>query len=124
MNPRETALLGSAAAVFSILLCQLLVRSVGQQAHLSPAQVSAGLTICLAGVVVGVLLVLCVSAFQSASSRWDRSVGAVGLALGCALLLALLVGRRHPHAPPTAHAAQDTVAFASDAVLLAPGTSR
>jgi len=95
MNIRETALIGLVAAVFSLVCCQIFVRAGGHPAQLSSAQISAGLTICLAGVAVGLLSVLCVSAFQESGSRWDRSLGALGLVLGCALLLAL-VGRHLP----------------------------
>ncbi len=124
MNPRETALIGLVAALFSIVFCQFFVRAAGHHAQLSSAQVSTGLAICLAGVVVGLLLVLCVSAFQEARPGWERSLGAFGLALGCALLLALLVGRRPVHVASTPQMAQDPVAIGNDTLLLAPGTSR
>jgi hypothetical protein len=134
MNPRETALIGFIAAVFSLVFCGALVRVAGQQAHLSRAQTANGLAICLAGVVVGLLLVLCVSAFQEAKSAWDRSLGALGLVFGCALLFALLLGRRPLHVAslpvdPAPQAAQEAsnarlLAVARGALSLAPGTSR
>ena len=128
MNPRETPLIGLFAAVCGMVCCQIIARAAGHPAQLTRAQVSAGLTICLAGVVVGLLLVLCISAFQDAGSVWGRSLGAVGLLLGCALLFAL-VGQ-HPsragvataaeRAPVSAHFA----AVAQQAPLLSPGPSR
>ncbi len=124
MNPRETALIGLVAAAFTILVCQFLARAAGHSAQLSSAQAAAGLAICLAGVAVGLLLVLCVSAFQEAGSSWDRPLGAVGLALGCALLFALLVGHRGAHARSTPQAMPDAVAVGNGTLLLAPGTSR
>jgi hypothetical protein len=123
MNPRETALVGLLAAVFSMVFCQFLVRLAGQHAHLSGAQATSGLTICLAGIVVGLLLVRCVSVFEDAGSGWGRSLGAIGLALGCVLLLAL-VGRHMTHAESTLHNAQASVAVGREARLLAPGTWR
>jgi len=128
MNTKETALIGFVAAVFSIICCQILIRAAGHHAQLSSAQVSAGLTICLAGVAVGLLLVICASAFQRAGSRWDRSVGALGLVLGCAVLF-VLVGRHSPHPAPAAQTAREPinpsyVAAARNAPLLAPGPSR
>ena len=105
MNTQETALFGLVAAVFSIVCSQFLGRAVGQHAQLSSAQASAGLAICLAGVVVGVLFVL-----------------------GCALLLALLVGRRPTHAEAPARATQELasqpVAMGRGATSFAPGVSR
>jgi hypothetical protein len=124
MNPKETALLGLVATAFSIMFCQLLVRAAGHSAQLSSAQASAGLAICLAGVAVGLLLVLCVSAFHEVGSGWHRSLGAVGLALGCALLFALLVSHRSAHAASTPPAMHDSVAVGNGTLLLAPGTSR
>jgi hypothetical protein len=106
MNPRETPLIALVAAVFSIVTCQILARAVGHRVQLSSAQVSAGLTICLAGVVVGLLLVLCVSALRDARSVWERALGGVGLALGCALLLALM-GRHLPRVDAAAAAARE-----------------
>jgi protein-S-isoprenylcysteine O-methyltransferase Ste14 len=123
MNPRETAFLGLFAAVFSLIFCQFLVRVAGQYAHLSGAQAGSGLTICLAGVVVGLLLVFCVSVFEEAGSSRDRSLGAIGLALGCVLLLAL-VGRHTTHAEAAPRSVQASVAVAREARLLAPGTWR
>ena len=106
MNPRETPLIALIAAVFSIVSCQIFVRAAGHRAQLSSAQVSAGLTICLAGVVVGLLLVLCVSAFRDARSVWGRALGGFGLALGCVLLLAL-IGRHVPRVDAAATAARE-----------------
>ncbi len=70
---------------------------------------------------MGLLLVLCVSAFQEAGSSWDRPLGAVGLALGCALLFALLVGHRGAHARSTPQAMPDAVAVGNGTLLLATG---
>ncbi|MEI9937757.1 MAG: hypothetical protein WDO69_11110 [Pseudomonadota bacterium] len=127
MNPRETAIIGLVAAVFSLVCCQIFAHAAGHHSQLSSAQILAGLTICLAGVAVGLLIVLCVSAFKEAGSGWDRSLGALGLVLGCALLL-VLVGRHTTHAdsmqatqePASAH----WVAAGRGALLIAPGTSR
>ncbi|HEY3254618.1 MAG TPA: hypothetical protein VGJ91_11740 [Polyangiaceae bacterium] len=128
MNTRETALIGLIAAVFSIVCCQILLQVAGHHRVLHDTQVAAGLTICLVGVAVGVLIVLCVSSFQEARSFWDRSLGALGLVLGCALLLAL-VGRHAPRTESASRAMQEPgsahwVAAARGALLLAPGTSR
>jgi len=127
MNTKETALIGLVAAVFAIVCCQILGRAVGHHAQLSSAQVSAGLTICLAGVAVGLLLVICISAFQQAGSVWDRSVGAVGLLLGCALFF-VLIGRHSPRAELAPRAALESTSAhwlaVARAPLLAPGTSR
>ncbi|HYP75042.1 MAG TPA: hypothetical protein VER12_03770 [Polyangiaceae bacterium] len=128
MHPRETAPIALVAAVFSLVCFQMFVRAAGHHAQLSHAQVSSGLTICLVGVTVGLLLVLCVSAFQDAGSRVVRSLGALGLVLGCALLFAL-VGRHAPRAdaaaPPAREPANSHWAVAARAVpLLARNPSR
>lgn len=117
MNTRESALSALMATVLSLVVCQVVVQVGGQRVHLTGAQAMNGLAICLAGVVVGLLFVLCVSAFQSSGSKVDRSIGAFGLALGCALLLALLMG----HRPARAIGAQ---ASNQAAALLAPGAFR
>lgn len=122
MNTKEPALLASMATIFSLVVCQLLVRLSGQSVHLSRAQLMSGLTICLAGVAVGLMLVLCVSVFQEYSSGLGRSLGAFGLALGCALLLALLMGHRPARAQSTSQAS--SAAHADHASLLAPGSWR
>jgi len=129
MNTQETALFGLVAAVFSIVCSQFLGRAVGHHAQLSSAQASAGLAICLAGVAVGVLFVLGASAFQEATSAWGRSLGAFGFLLGCALLLALLVGRRPTRAEAPARLTQESassqpLAMGRGATSLAPGVSR
>jgi len=106
MNPKEPALFALIAAVFSMVCCQVFIRAAGHHAQLGHAQPSQGLTICLAGVIVGLLLVLCISAFQEATSSWDRSLGAAGLLLGCVLLVAL-VARRAPRADAAASVARE-----------------
>ena len=123
MNPRETALSALMATVLSLVVCQLIVQAGGHRVHLTSAQVMSGLTICLAGVAVGLLLVLCVSAFQGSGSGLDRSIGAFGLVLGCALLLALVTGHRPARAIGTPHATQ-APAMNSGTALLAPGAWR
>jgi protein-S-isoprenylcysteine O-methyltransferase Ste14 len=129
MNPRETALIGFGAAVFSIVCCQWLGRAAWHHAQLSGAQARAGLAICLAGVVVGVLLASSASALREAASVWDRSVGALGLALGCVLLLALMVGTRRARGNPAPQAAPESASAQSAApgrgrAQFARGTSR
>jgi protein-S-isoprenylcysteine O-methyltransferase Ste14 len=129
MNPRETALIGLGAAVLSIVCCQLLGLAAGHHAQLSGAQARAGLAICLAGVVVGVLLASSASALREAASVWDRSVGALGLALGCVLLLALMVGTRRVAGNPAPQSAPEpanaqSAALERGRVLFARGTSR
>ena len=125
MNPRETALSALMATILSLVVCQVLVQVGGQRVHLTVAQASGGLTICLAGVAVGLLLVLCTSALQEPESGLARSIGAFGLVLGCALLLALLVGHRPAHAisarPSTAAPSH---VMNGGTALLAPGAWR
>jgi len=121
MNTKETALIAMMATVFSLVVCQVLVRLGSQHVHLSGAQAMSGLAICLAGVAVGLLLVLCASVFQESGSKLERSLGAVGLALGCALLLALVVG----HRPARVQSTQPALSGVVDrVVLLAPGSWR
>jgi len=103
MNTRETALIGLLAALSSIVFCQFLLRAAGHHAQLSSAQIAHGLAICLAGVAVGLLLVLGASLLQEAGSGWVRSLGTFGLALGGALLLVLFIGR-HPLPAESPHA--------------------
>jgi len=121
MNIKETALIAMMATVFSLVVCQVLVRLGSQHLHLSSAQAMSGLAICLAGVAVGLLLVLCASAFQESGSRLDRSLGAFGLLLGCALLLALVTGHRSARAQSTQPTSSGVV---ERVVLLAPGAWR
>jgi len=128
MNPRETPLIGLIAAVFSMVSCQLFARAAGHHAQFTHAQISAGLTICLAGVVVGLLLVLGVSVLRDTPAGWQRSLGALGLALGCAVLFAL-VGRHLPHSSASAPIAREPassrwVVAAHDAPSRAPSPSR
>ena len=132
MNTRETALIGLLAALSSIVLCQFLVRAVGHHAQLSSAQIAHGLAIGLAGVAVGLTLVLGASLLPEAGPAWVRSLGTLGLALGGALVLALFVSHRPLHAESThadaRHAesvSQATQAqLAGGTVLLAPGAWR
>jgi hypothetical protein len=124
MNPRETALSALMATVLSLVVCQFIVHVGGQRVHLTGTQAMNGLAICLAGVAVGLLLVLCVSAFQGSGSGLDRSIGAFGLVLGCALLLALVMGHRPARAVGTPHATQAAVQVMHGTALLAPGTWR
>jgi len=124
MNTKETALIALMATVFSLVVCQVLARVGAQQVHLSGAQAMSGLAICLAGVAVGLLLVLGASTFQGSESGLERSLGAFGLVLGCALLLALLVSQRPAHAHATHHAAQPANGVMDRVVLLAPGSWR
>ena len=124
MNPRETALSALMATVLSLVVCQLLAQAGGHRVHLTSAQLMSGLTICLAGVAVGLLLVLCVSAFQGPASGLSRSIGAFGLALGCALLLALVTGHRPARAVGAQHPSQPPVQVMKGTALLAPGAWR
>ena len=128
-SKETTAMIALVAAVFSIVCCQLLARALGHHGTLSAAQLSTGLAICLGGVVVGLLLVLGASLLQEATSGWRRSLGTLGLALGGALLIALLVGRHAQRERPALQAAQEPaspqiVAVARETALLAPGPSR
>lgn len=123
MNPRETALSALMATVLSLVVCQVLVQLGGRAVHLTSTEAVSGLTICLAGVAVGLLLVLFVSTFQEPESGLGRSLGAVGLALGCALLLALLVGHR-PARAAAQQARQVPAHVISGTALLARGSSR
>ncbi|HYQ04920.1 MAG TPA: hypothetical protein VER96_39865 [Polyangiaceae bacterium] len=123
MNPRETALSALMATVLSLVVCQVLVQLGGRRVHLTGAEAMSGLAICLAGVAVGLLIVLTVSAFQESESRLGRSLGAFGLALGCALLLALLVGHR-PARAATHQSLQTPSHVSSGTTLLARGTWR
>jgi len=100
MNTRETALIGLLAALSSLVLCQFLARAVGHHAQLSGAQIAHGLAIGLAGVAVGLTLVLGASLLQEAGSAWVRSLGTFGLALGGALVLVLFVSHRPLHSGP------------------------
>ena len=97
MNTRETALIGLLATLSSIVLCQFLARAVGHHAQLSSAQIAHGLAIGLAGVAVGLTLVLGASLLPEAGPAWVRSLGTLGLALGGALVLALFVSHRPLH---------------------------
>jgi hypothetical protein len=124
MNPKETALSALMATLMSLVVCQVLVQVGGQRVHLTGAQLMSGLTICLAGVAVGLLLVLCVSAFQGSTSGLGRSVGAFGLALGFALLLALLMGHRSARAVAATPSSQATTHVMNGTALLAPGAWR
>lgn len=124
MNTRETALSALMATALSLVVCQVLAQVGGQRVHLTSAQAMNGLAICLAGVAVGLLLVLCASAFQSSGSGLDRSIGAVGLALGCALLLALLMGHRPARALGTQHSTQPPAKAMNGTALLARGVWR
>jgi len=124
MNPKETAFIALMATVLSLVVCQLLAQSGAQRVHLTSAQAMNGLAICLAGVAVGLLLVLCVSAFQGSASGLGRSMGAFGLALGCALLLALLMGHRPARAVGTQHPTQAPAQVMNGTALLAPGAWR
>src|SRR4051812_38808563 len=91
MNTRETAFGGLLAALTSIVVCQFLARAVGHHAQLSSAQIAHGLAIGLAGVAVGLTLVLGASLLPEAGPAWVRSLGTLGLALGGALALVLFV---------------------------------
>jgi hypothetical protein len=122
MNSKDPALIALVASVFSVVACQVLVRAVTTHSSLSSAQVVSGLTICLAGVVVGLLLVLGASAFQEAGAGLDPSLGAFGLVLGCALLFALLFGHRPALARLAEHASHGSAGAST--VLLAPGAWR
>lgn len=124
MYPRETALSALMATLSSLVVCQVLVQVGGHRVHLTSTQAMNGLAICLAGVAVGLLLVLCVSAFQGSGSGRDRSIGAFGLVLGCALLLALLVGHRPARAVGTQHSTQASAQVLKGTALLAPGAFR
>jgi len=124
MNPKETAFIALMATVSSLVVCQLLAQAGGHRVHLTSAQAMSGLTICLAGVAVGLLLVLCVSAFQGSGTRLDRSLGAFGLALGCALLLALLMGHRPARAIGAQHSTRAPAQVMRGTALLAPGAWR
>jgi len=128
-SKETTAMIALVAAVFSLVCCQVLARTLGQHGTLNAAQLSTGLAICLGGVVVGLLLVLGASLLQDATTGWRRSLGTLGLALGGALLLALLVGRHATRGRPTVQATQESasaqlVAVGRETALLAPGTSR
>ena len=124
MNTKETALSALLATVLSLVVCQVLVQVGGQRVHLTSAQAMNGLAICLAGVAVGLLVVLCASAFQGTGSKLDRSIGAFGLVLGCALLLALLMGHRPARAIGAQPTAQPSAQVSGGTVLLAPGAWR
>jgi len=104
MNIRETALSAVMATLLSLVVCQLLVQASTHSVHSSGTHVVSGLAICLAGVALGLLLVLCASAFYEAGDGVERSLGAFGLAVGCALLFALLLS----HRPVRAFGAQVT----------------
>jgi hypothetical protein len=137
MNTRETALIGLLAALSTLVLCQFLGRAVGHHAQLSSAQIAHGLAIGLAGVAVGLTLVLGASLLPEAGPAWVRSLGTLGLALGGALVLALFVSHRPLHSESmhadarradATHA--ESVSQATQAqlgggtVLLAPGAWR
>ncbi len=132
MNTRETALIGLLAALSSIVFAQFLLRAAGPHAQLSSAQIAHGLQMGLAGIAVGLLLVLGASALETAGSGWVRSLGTFGLALGGALLLALVVGHRPVHAESTrvdSTRAESTLSVTrgpsgAGTVLLAPGAWR
>jgi hypothetical protein len=124
MNPREPALSALMATLLCLVVCPLLVQAGGHRVHLTSAQAMSGLAICLAGIAVGLLLVLCVSAFQASSSGLGRSIGAFGLALGCALLLALLMGHRPARAIGTQHSSHAPAQVMNRTAQLARGSWR
>jgi len=125
MNTRESALLASMATAFCILVCQVLAQLAGHRPQLSSTQAMSGLTFCLAGVALGLLLALCASAWQGYGSGLSRSLSALGLALGFALLVALLMGHRPARAESTQLTHQESAnGTPARTVLLARGAWR